>query len=164
VSRVRLWCRARARATVIAAACVVLNAPNGVAQRPGSGIEFRLDGVAGGSRPENALHAGAGAIWRLSTYARAAVVVGAGPSDDGAGARAEGVVRFHTDPLRERHVGLYGIAGVGAVLSSATEPYLTLMVGFEGARRRRWARAVEIGIARGFRIALIARRVRGDVR
>jgi hypothetical protein len=143
---------------------VVLSAPSGAAQRPGSGIELRLDGVAGGSRPETALHAGAGVIWRLSTYARSAVVVGAGPSDDGASARAEGVVRFHTDPLRERRVGLYGIAGVGAVWSSATEPYLTLMLGFEGGRPQRWARAVEIGFARGFRIALIARRVRGDVR
>jgi hypothetical protein len=154
----------RARATVNAAACVGFSAPSATAQRPGSGIELRLDGVAGGSRPENALHVGAGVIWRLSTYARSAVVVGAGPSDDGASARGEAVIRFHTDPLRERRVGLYGIAGVGAVWSSATEPYLTLMVGFEGARPRRWARAVEIGFARGFRIALIARRVRGDVR
>jgi hypothetical protein len=164
VSRVRPWCCARARETVIAAACVVLGATGGTAQRPGSGIELRLDGVAGGNRPANALHAGAGVIWRLSTYARGAIVVGAGPSEDGASARTEAVIRFHTDPLRERRVGLYGIAGAGVVWSSAGDPYLTLMLGFEGARPQRWARAVEIGFARGFRIALIARRVRGDVR
>jgi hypothetical protein len=158
------WCRARTRETIIVAGCVILSATSGLAQRPGSGIELRLDGVAGGSRPENALHAGAGIIWRLSTYARSAIVVGAGPSDDGATARAEAVLRFHTDPLRERRVGTYGIAGAGAMWSSVTEPYLTLMVGFEGARPRRWARAVEIGFARGFRIAFVARRVRGDVR
>jgi hypothetical protein len=161
---VRSWCYARARETVFAAVCVVLSATSGMAQRPGSGIELRLDGVVGGSRPANALHAGAGVIWRLSTYARSAIVVGAGPSEEGASARAEAVIRFHTDPLRERRVGLYGIAGAGAVWSSLAEPYLTLMVGFEGARPQRWARAVEIGFARGFRIALIARRVRGEVR
>lgn len=135
-----------------------------LAQARGSAVEIRLDAMGGGRGTAAVIHAGGGVTVGISNYARAALLGGVGPSREGASARVEGLVRFHMDPMRERRWGVYGAAGAGVLWSSGTEPYLTLLFGAEGPRTGRWSPAIEIGLARGVRLAFLMRRGSQDRR
>ena len=117
---------------------------------------------------------GPGVAYPLSSYARAAVWVtggrpigdgGANDEGDGLVARAEGVVRFHLDPFKERERGFYAGAGIGVRWMShvsGTE-YLMLQLGLEGKVARAIA-AVELGVGDGVRLAVVVRQPRRGYR
>ena len=94
----------------------------------------------------------------MGTYARLALIAGAGPSEDGLSARAEAAARFHLDPFRQRRWGAYGGAGAGVLWADSTEPFLLILLGVEGPRRGGWAPAVELGLSRGVRLGVALRR------
>ena len=125
--------------------------------------ELRLDAIAG-SRDQ--LHLGAGAIVRLGTYARGVLITGGGVArvdDETHGsARAEGLVRFLLDPLRERRWGIYGGAGVGAswIDGDGWRTPLVVVLGVEGRNSGGHAFAAELGLGGGVRLALVVRRTR----
>lgn len=123
--------------------------------------ELRLDAIAGA---RDQLQLGAGAIVRLGTYARGVLIAGGGVAradhDTRGSARAEGVVRFLLDPLRERRWGLYGGAGVGAswVDGDGWRTPLVVLLGVEGGDRSGHAFAAELGLGGGVRLGLVIRR------
>ena len=125
--------------------------------------ELRLDAIAG---TRDRLHLGAGLIVPLGTYVRAVPIVAGGVAfvdDDARGsARAEGVVRFLLDPLRERRWGVYGGAGVGAswIDGDGWRTPLVVVLGIEGRARRGHALAAELGLGGGARLAVVIRRTR----
>lgn len=129
--------------------------------------ELRLDAIAG-ARDE--LHLGAGVVVPLGTYARAASIAGGGVArvdgDTRGSARAEGVVRFLLDPLRERRWGIYGGAGVGAswIDGDGWRTPLIVVLGIEGRARRGHAFAAELGLGGGARLGVVVRRTRGGRR
>lgn len=117
-----------------------------------------MDGIGSAGETRSALHVGAGVARRFGMF-QLGVAGGGGPSADGGSARAEAFGRFHVDPFRQRRWGLYGVAGAGVLWADSTEPYLLFAAGLEGRRGRGgWAPAVEIGLARGLRVAVVVRR------
>ena len=126
--------------------------------------ELRLDALAGGRESPAAVHAGVGIARRMGTYARLALIAGAGPSEDGFSGRAEAAARFHLDPFRQRRWGAYGGAGAGVFWGDSTEPFLLILLGVEGPRRGGWAPAVEVGLSRGVRLGVALRRTPPDRR
>jgi hypothetical protein len=126
-------------------------------------LELRLDAIAG---THDQLHLGAGLIVPLGTYARAVPIVAGGVARvDGearGSARAEGVVRFLLDPLRERRWGVYGGAGVGAswIDGDGWRTPLVVVLGVEGRVRRGYALAAELGLGGGARLGIVVRRTR----
>ena len=134
-------------------------------------LESRLEVIAA----RHATYAiGPGVAYPLSSYARAAVwVTGGGPIGDGGTdddvdglvARAEGVVRFHLDPFKERERGFYAGAGIGVRWMShvsGTE-YLMLQFGLERKVGKAIA-AVELGVGDGARLAIVVRQPRRGYR
>jgi hypothetical protein len=121
-------------------------------------IEARVDGIGKARGTPATVHAGGGVARRFGMFHLAALA-GAGPSADGATARVEAVGRFHVDPFRQRPWGLYGAAGAGVLWSDSSEPYLLFAAGAEGSRGSGgWSPALEIGLARGLRVAVALRR------
>ncbi len=125
--------------------------------------ELRIDAIAG---PHDRLHLGAGLVVPRGTYARAVPIVAGGVARvDGEGrgsARAEGIVRFLLDPLRERRWGVYGGAGVGAswIDGEGWRTPLVVVLGLEGRARRGYAMAAELGLGGGARLGIVVRRSR----
>ena len=136
--------------------------PSGPRTRP----ELRLDAF---SATLDALHLGGGVGVPVGTYARVVGLVGAGVArapgstgdedDTGFSARAEMLVRFHFDPVRQSRWGPY--AAGGATLRSDLEECcrgnLALLIGIEGpaVTGRTWA--FELGFGGGVRAALVLR-------
>jgi hypothetical protein len=125
--------------------------------------ELRLDAIVG---THDQLHVGAGLIVPLGTYVRAVPIVAGGVArvdDERRGsARAEGVVRFLLDPLRERRWGVYGGAGVGAswIDGEGWRTPLVVVLGVEGRARGGHAVAMELGLGGGARLGVAVRRTR----
>ncbi|CAN5235463.1 hypothetical protein BH23GEM2_BH23GEM2_14690 [soil metagenome] len=156
----RIWVR-----TLAACSLLLLGPVAAAAQSNGAfGVELRIDGLAGGRESPAALHAGAGVIRRLGTYARVALVGGAGPSEDGISWRLESAARFHLDPFRQRRWGVYGGAGAGIHWADSAEPFLLILLGAEGGSRGGWAPAIELGLSRGARLGVVLRRAAPDRR
>lgn len=131
----------------------------GYAQVAPPRFEVRSDIVsaAGGS-----LHLGAGFDAPLGLYVRGGLVASHAAvrwrSSDAAQARLDGVLSFHLDPFREEPRGLYGFAGVGAVLRDGEWlPVMVVGAGveFHTSRRRSWS--VEGGLGGGWRLGAILR-------
>ncbi|HEX6058503.1 MAG TPA: hypothetical protein VFZ11_05745 [Gemmatimonadaceae bacterium] len=129
--------------------------------------ELRIDAIEGA---RDRLHLGLGGVVPLGTYARAALIVGGGAARaDGearGSARAEGLVRFLLDPLRERRWGVYGGAGVSAgwIDGDGWRAGLVIAVGIEGRARGGHALAAELGLGDGARVGVVVRRTRAGRR
>ena len=129
--------------------------------------ELRLDAIVG---TRDQLHLGAGLVVPLGTYVRAVPIVAGGVAcvdDEVRGsARAEGVVRFLLDPLRERRWGVYGGGGVGAswIDGDGWRTPLVVVLGVEGRARRGYALAAEVGLGGGARLGIAIRRTRAGMR
>ena len=129
--------------------------------------ELRLDAIEGA---RDRLHVGLGGIVPLGTYARAALIVGGGAARaDGetrGSARAEALVRFLLDPLRERRWGVYGGAGVSAgwIDGDGWRTPLVVAIGIEGRARGGHAFAAELGLGDGARVGVVVRRTRAGRR
>ena len=129
--------------------------------------ELRLDAIEGA---RDRLHLGVGGIVPLGTYARAALILGGGAARaDGetrGSARAEGLVRFLLDPLRERRWGVYGGAGVSAgwIDGDGWRMPLVIAIGIEGRARGGYALAAELGLGDGARVGVVVRRTRAGRR
>lgn len=130
--------------------------------------ELRVDGFAGRTP---GVQAGAGIALDAGLYTRLALDVGAGVQRVPGGAlrgaqRVEGVARFHVDPLRTAHTGLYAAGGVAVrrAAQEKTRVALVGLLGFEGRPHGGTALALEAGIGGGARVGLVARRARKDRR
>jgi hypothetical protein len=129
--------------------------------------EARVEGLV-------ARHSGVAAMAGVNApfgyYIRAGVAVGAGVVDGNAGAqrtlRADLAVRFLLDPFAEHPWGPY--AGGGLTVrrdgNAAAEAGVLLILGVETARRPRWTPAIELGLGRGARLALVLRQSRRNGR
>ena len=152
------------RALLVLAVLACASGPSLAQETSPLTFELRLDGLAGGRDSPAAVHGGVGIGRRMSTYARLALIAGAGPSEDGLSGRAEAAARFHLDPFRQRRWGPYGGAGAGVFWGDSTEPFLLILLGVEGPRRGGWAPAVEVGLSRGVRLGVALRRTPSDRR
>ena len=128
--------------------------------------ELRLDGF---SATVDALHLGGGMAFPIGTYARIAGLLGAGvarspgasEADDETGfsARADLLVRFHLDPVRQSRWGPYAAGGVSvrSDFEECCRGNLTLLLGVEGPgpSGRTWA--FELGFGGGVRAGVALR-------
>jgi hypothetical protein len=131
------------------------------AQIPAGGTRFdvRADVLAGADDRPAAVHVGVAAA-RQAGMLQLLAAAGAGPWRGEVSGRVEAGGRFHIDPYRQRRWGLYGAAGGGVLWADGSEPYLLFLVGLEGPRPAHgWSPAVEAGLSRGFRVAVILRRM-----
>jgi hypothetical protein len=108
---------------------------------------------------------GVGLVVPIGTYARLGGVVAGGAYLDTPrepAARADALIRFHFDPLRQSRRALYGAAGVSAMLDQdgRWRPYLLARLGVEGSAKAGWMPAAELGLGGGAHIALVMRRAR----
>lgn len=128
--------------------------------------ELRLDAF---SATIDALHVGAGMGVPVGTYARVAGLLGAGiarapgvaGADDETGfsSRADLLLRFHLDPVRQSRWGPY-VAGGVSVRSDFEEccrGNLALLLGVEGPRASGRTWAFELGFGGGVRAGLALR-------
>ena len=115
---------------------------------------------------------GAGVIVPAGTYARIALVAGAGATrlPEGAtrgSARADLLVRFLLDPLAQSRWAPYVGGGLGYLDEGARRRrgVLLLAVGLEGPRSRHGLRtAIEAGLGGGARLGLVVRQGRAEMR
>lgn len=134
--------------------------------RPGRRLEARLDVFAGSV---DAAHLGGGVALPFGTYARLALLAGAGvvrvegtegaDDDFDAGAHADVLVRFHGDPIRQSRWGPYAAAGVSVRghPESCCDGFLALLIGLEGPDRNGHSWAFELGFGGGVRVAVLLR-------
>ena len=170
----------RRRAGIRAALVVALHAvgaADGNSQMPGTltpegprrRAEVRLDVF---SARVDAAHLGGGLALPVGTYARIAGLLGAGvarasteaePTADetGLSARADLLVRFHLDPVRQARWGPYAAGGlsVRSDFEDCCRGNLTLLLGLEGGRAGGRAWAFELGFGGGVRAGIA---LRGD--
>jgi hypothetical protein len=146
-------------------ACAQPPAPRAAVLRGGGGAPsarvvplVRADVLAGSA---TAVHASAGAAAALGTYLRLDASVGAGPEFDHGETRAtvhgELLARFVLDPFRASGRGVHAAGGL-AWWSRSPHAVLVALVGVEGRPRSGWAPSIEVGLGRGVRVGLAARR------
>jgi hypothetical protein len=130
--------------------------------------ELRADAFVGRT---SGAQLGVGAVLDAGSYTRLALIVGAGAERRPGGAlvgvqRAEGVVRFHFDPLRQSRHGVYVGGGVGArrTPGGPLRALLVAVLGVEGPPHGGIAAAVEAGVGGGARVGVALRRARAQRR
>jgi hypothetical protein len=155
-------------AAMVSAAMLLSAAPRDAgAQPPGARPAARFQPEARAdfidARAE-AAHFGAGVAVAAGTYARLAIIGGAGRAwtDDGsrAAGRVDALVRFVVDPLGEFRWAPYAFGGVGALYDTA-ERWRGVIVGglgVEGPIAGGVVPAVEVGFGGGARVGLVMRR------
>lgn len=159
---------ARAGRLARAVATLALFAPHAVrAQRaaPVPAMQLRpalrLDAIVG---HDIGMQAAAGVAIRPSYNVRLAMDLGAGATRRGdrwqPAGRVDLLVRWLTDPFRERRRGLSAGGGIGLQVerSRAPRPVAIVTVGVEGSGDGSWVRGVELGLGGGVRVGMTLRR------
>jgi hypothetical protein len=130
-------------------------------RRPTTVPELRLDAT---SAHIPRLELSGGAVIPIGTYVRLALTGGGGLTrQNGAmrtAGRADGIVRFELDPLKQHTRGAY--FGGGLSLFGRDGPhvraYLALVAGLELTQRAGWVPSIEAGLGGGTRIGIGLRR------
>jgi hypothetical protein len=136
------------------------------AQAPSRGPwpEARIDVTLGTA---TTTHLGLGAHFATGTYARMAVLAGAGvTAHDGKSersARLEVQGRFHVDPYRQSAVGVYGIGGVLASYDPSADWQGRIVAG-GGVELPGGRFAIEAVFSGGLRLSFVTRASRRDRR
>lgn len=110
------------------------------------------------------VQAAAGVALRAAYNVRLAVDAGAGAiRRDGVwqpAGRVDLLVRWLTDPFRERRLGLHAGGGIGLQLerSRVPRPVAIVTVGVEASGDGTWVRGVEVGLGGGVRVGMSLRR------
>ncbi len=122
----------------------------------GQTLEGRMDAII--AEP-SAVHAGAGATWRLGTYLRSGLVGGIGATEAGVSGRIDFINRFHLDPFRESRYGPYAGGGVSTLFDKnrTGRVLLLLIVGVDGPVVRGATTSFEAGLGGGARIGVVIR-------
>lgn len=144
-------------ATALHAAPAVLRAQ----QHPVTVPEIRIDAT---SSHAPRLELSGGAIIPIGNYVRLALTAGGGVAREDRltrkVGRADAIVRFELDPLKQHSRGFY--LGSGLSLLGRDGPhvrgYLALVAGLELRARGGWVPSVEAGLGGGARFAVSARR------
>ena len=128
--------------------------------------EVRLDVL---SARVDAAHLGGGLAFPVGTYARIAGLLGAGiarapgeaesADESGPSARADLLVRFHLDPVRQSRWGPYAAGGlsVRSDFEECCRGSLALMLGLESRATTGLAWAFELGLGGGLRLGVVLR-------
>lgn len=133
---------------------------------PSRRAELRLDAL---SATVDALHLGGGLGFPVGTYARVVGLLGGGVArapgppgaddDTGVSARADALIRFHFDPMRQSRWGPYASGGVSirSDFEECCRGSLALLLGVEGSRASGTTWAFELGFGGGVRAAVVLR-------
>jgi hypothetical protein len=129
--------------------------------------EARVDAIVA---RDAATQLGGGASIVLGTYVRLAFIGGAGTRwRDGSGefsGRADAMLRFLFDPLREARWAPYGAGGLG-LLYDASDRWRAVVIaaiGAEGPPKHGIVPAFELGLGGGVRAGIVVRRARAGRR